>query len=87
MSQQAGNQLYEQSMNGLITIDNAETIECYELDAEIINVDNLTVNNLLTTPNISNSTIGTIHREIRILLHKQGVERIYLKIRILMVMW
>ena len=60
MSQQSGVQLYTQSMNGLITIDNADTIQVFELDAEIINVDDLTVNNLLTTPNISNTTIGTI---------------------------
>ena len=60
MSQQAGVQLYTQSMNGLITIDNADTISVYELDAQQINVDDLIVNNLLTTPQISNTTIGTI---------------------------
>jgi len=60
MSQQAGVQLYGQSMNSLLELSNVQTIECYELDAEIINVDNLQVNNLLTTPNISNTTIGTI---------------------------
>jgi len=60
MSNQSGVQLYTQSMNGLINIDNADTIQVFELDAEIINVDDLTVNNLLTVPNISNTTIGTI---------------------------
>jgi cytoskeletal protein CcmA (bactofilin family) len=60
MSNQSGVQLYGQSMNGLLELSNVQTIECYELDAEIINVDNLTVNNSLTVPNISNTTIGTI---------------------------
>jgi len=60
MSNQAGLQLYQQSMNGLLTIDNADSITVFELDAEIINTDDLTVNNLLTVPNISNTTIGTI---------------------------
>ena len=59
MANQSGTQLFEQSMNGLISIDNADTISVFELDAENTNTDNLIVNNSITgTHIITQSGIG-----------------------------
>lgn len=60
MSQQAGFQLYGQTMNGILDLTNVQSIEAYEIYSENINTDTLTVNNLLTVPQISNTQIGTI---------------------------
>jgi hypothetical protein len=72
MSNQSGFQLYSQSMNGLLSIDNADTINVYELDASIINTDNLSVNNLLTVPFISDATIGTITQSSTSIITQSG---------------
>ena len=59
MSNTTGSQIYNQSMNGLISIENADTIQVYELDAEIITTDNLTVNNSATINSLSLSTLSS----------------------------
>ena len=53
---QAGFQLYSQSMNGLINIENCDTIECFQIDAEVINTDTLAVN---TSATINSLTLSS----------------------------